>query len=74
MEDARKGAKDVGRLLESKQLRANTAKSKFVVIGTPESGTEILKEAEANPIMMGQTWKMLFCFRDPIVDQKKFPL
>ena len=36
LEDARRGAKDVGRLLESKQLRANTAKSKYVVIGTPE--------------------------------------
>ena len=33
MEDARKGAKEVGRLLESKQLRANTQKSCFVVIG-----------------------------------------
>ena len=53
MEDARKGAKDVGRLLESKQLRANTAKSRFVVIGLQKSRTEILKEAAANPIMMG---------------------
>ena len=53
MEDARKGAKDVGRLLESKQLRANTQKSRFVVIGSPKSRTEILKDAEANPIMMG---------------------
>ena len=32
MEDSRKGARDVGRLLESKQLRANSSKSKFVVI------------------------------------------
>ena len=55
LEDARKGAKDNGRMLESKQLRANTSKSKFVVIGTPESWTEILKEAEANPIRMGDT-------------------
>ena len=40
-------------LLESKQLRANTAKSRFVVIGSQKSRTEILKEAAANPIMMG---------------------
>ena len=40
---------------ESKQLRANTSKSKFVVIATPESRTEILKEAEANPIKLGDT-------------------
>ena len=53
MEDARKGAKDVGRLLESKQLRANTAKSRFVVIGSPQSQTEIIKEDADNPIMMG---------------------
>ena len=55
MEDARKGAKDVGRLLESKQLRANTSKSKFVVMGSKESRTKILKEAESNSIMMGTT-------------------
>ena len=42
LEDVRKGAKDVGRLLESKQLRSNTAKSKFVVIGTTQSQREIL--------------------------------
>ena len=53
MEDARKGAKDVGQLLESKQLRANTGKSRYVVIGPQKSRTEILKEAEINPIMMG---------------------
>ena len=55
MEDSRKGARDVGRLLESKQLRANTSKSKFVVIGSQESRTEMLKDAETNPIMMGTT-------------------
>ena len=53
IEDARKGAKDVVRLLESKQLRANTAKSRFMVIGSPQSRTKILKEAADNPIMMG---------------------
>ena len=42
-------------MLELNQLRANTSKSKFVVIGTPESQTEILKEAEENPIRMGDT-------------------
>ena len=55
MEDSRKGARDVGRLLESKQLRANTSKSKFGVIGSQESSTEMLKDAETNPIMMGET-------------------
>ena len=45
IEDARKGAKDVGRLLESKQLRANTSKSRFVVVGQQNSRTNILKEA-----------------------------
>ena len=55
MEDSRKGARDVGRLLESKQLRANTSKSKFVVIGSKQSRTEILKDAASNPIMMGTT-------------------
>ena len=33
MKDARKGPTDVGRLLESKQLRANTSRSRYVVIG-----------------------------------------
>ena len=55
MEDARKGAKDVGRLLESKQLRPNTQKSRSVVIGQLKSRTEILKDAEINTIMMGDT-------------------
>ena len=45
LEDARKGAKDVGRMLESTQLLANTSKSKFVVIGTPESRTEIVNNS-----------------------------
>ena len=56
MEDVRKGAKDIGRLLESKQLRANTQKSRFVVIGQQKSRTEILKDAEINPMMMGDTF------------------
>ena len=53
LEDTRKGANDVGRILESKQLRANTAKSRFVVIGLQKSRTEILKEAADNSKMMG---------------------
>ena len=55
MEDTRRGATDVGRLLESKQLRANTSKSKYVIIGTQKSRTEMLKDAEVNPVMMGET-------------------
>ena len=54
IEDARKGVKDVGGMLESKQLRANTAKSTFVILARPESRTELLKEAEGNPIKMGK--------------------
>ena len=42
-------------MLVLKHLRANNSKSKFVEIGTPESLTEILKEAEANPIKMRGT-------------------
>ena len=55
LEDARKGARDVGRMLESKQLRANTSKSKFVMGAPPKSRTEFLKEADANPIKMWET-------------------
>ena len=54
LEDAWKGANDVGRMLESKQLKANTSKSKFVIIGQKQSRTELLKEPENNPIKMGQ--------------------
>ena len=32
LEDARKGARDVGRMLECKQLYANTSKSKYVIM------------------------------------------
>ena len=55
MEDTRRGATDVGRLLESKQLRANTSKLKYVIIGTQKSRTDMLKDAESNPVMMGET-------------------
>ena len=40
LEDGRKGKKDIGRLLESEQLRANTAKSRFVVIRLQKSRTD----------------------------------
>ena len=45
LEDARKGARDVGRMMELKQLRANTSKSKYVIMAPPKSRTELLKEA-----------------------------
>ena len=32
LEDARKGAREVGRMLEWKQLHANTSKSKYVIM------------------------------------------
>ena len=53
LEQARKGAKDIGRLLESKQLKANTSKSKAVVIGQEEAREKLLKEIKENPIRMG---------------------
>ena len=52
MEDARKGAKDIGRMLESKQLNASL--SKFVVIGSGKSRIACLKEAETNPLRKGE--------------------
>ena len=42
-------------MLETKQLSASTSKSNFVVIAKPDSRTELLKEAEANPIKMSET-------------------
>ena len=39
LEDARKGARDVGR------MRANTSKSKFVILAPQKSKTALLKEA-----------------------------
>ena len=43
-----------GEILASKQLRANTGKSKYVMIGAPQSRIELLYEAEKNPIMIGE--------------------
>ena len=42
-------------MLELKQLRANTSKSKNVIMALPKSRTELLKDAEDNPIKMGET-------------------
>ena len=52
MGDARIGAKVIGRMLERKQLRANTYKSKFAVIGSEKSRNACLKEA--NHICIGE--------------------
>ena len=54
MENMKKGEKDIGRLLESKQLRANISKSKYVLIGTEEAREKCLKEAKEKPILMGE--------------------
>ena len=55
LEDARKGAKEIGRMLEleSKYLKAYVSNSKFVVIGSKKSRKACLKEAEKNLIRMG---------------------
>ena len=53
MDQARKEAKDIGRLLESKQIRANSSKSKAVIIGQEEAREKLLKEIKENPILMG---------------------
>ena len=42
------------RTLESKQLKANVSKFKFVVIGPRKLRKECLKSAEKNPIKMGE--------------------
>ena len=55
MAHAKKEAKDIGQMLESKQLCANVSKSKYVIVGTEKSRTLCLKEAEFNPILMGTT-------------------
>ena len=41
--------------LELKQLRANTSKSKYVIMAPPKSRTALLKEVEDNPMKMGET-------------------
>ena len=42
-------------MLESKRLRANSSKSKYVIMASKKSRTALLKDAEANPIKMGKT-------------------
>ena len=55
LEDARKDTRNVGQMLELDQVRVNTSKSKFVILAPQKWRTELLKEAEANPIKMGET-------------------
>ena len=43
MDQARQGAQDIGRLLESKQLRANIGKSKAVIMGSEDAREEMLR-------------------------------
>ena len=50
MDQAREGAEEIGDWRDSKQLRAIAEKSKFVLIGYR---TDYLKDAEADPIIMG---------------------
>ena len=45
-------ARDIGEMLDCKQPRTNSGK--YVVIGTPELRIKLLKEAEKDPIMMGE--------------------
>ena len=52
MDQTRKGSRDIGETLDSKQLRANTGKSKFLVIGPPDLSIELLKEEEKDPIIL----------------------
>ena len=42
-------------MLESKQLTTNKSKSKYVIMAPLKSRTALLKEAEVNPIKMGET-------------------
>ena len=53
MADLSKGARDVGRILEIKQLRANVSKSKYGIMGTEKLKTGCIKDAESNPLLIG---------------------
>ena len=44
MDQTKEGARDIGEMLEFKQLKANTGESKFVGIGPPELRTKHLKK------------------------------
>ena len=46
MEDARKGAMDVGKMMDSKQLQANVGKSKYLIMGDTKARTSYLEEAK----------------------------
>ena len=54
MNNVRKRARYIGKMLASNQLRVDAGKSKYVVLGSPQLRIELLKEAEKNPIMMGE--------------------
>ena len=52
MDQAREGEKEIGEMLDSKQLSANAEKSKFLVRGLQGLRTDYLKNADTDPIMM----------------------
>ena len=53
IEEGKKGATDIGRMMDSKQLRANVRKTKHVNMEDSKSMTSCLEEAKVRPIMMG---------------------
>ena len=58
MEDTRKGALDIEKMLDSKHLRANVGNAKFVIIADDEnSRMSCLEEAKVNTIVMGEQIK-----------------
>ena len=54
MNNVRKRARYIGKMLASNQLRVDAGKSKYVVLGSPQLRIELLKEAEKDSIMMGK--------------------
>ena len=54
LDQARTGAKIIGETLERKQLKSNSGKSKYVLLGSKALKNKTRKEASANPIMMGE--------------------
>ena len=61
MDQAREGEKEIGEMLDSKQLSANAEKSKFLVRGPRGLRTDYLKDAESDPIIMGAYKLQYFC-------------
>ena len=53
MDQTREGAMAIGRMLDRKQLRANTDKSKYMVIWDHKARISCLEDAEERPIIMG---------------------